>query len=111
MALAQLFNIPGDRRELDTWACAHAAHHRDLNDRIFALFNIKIQEYILDPVPENNFGQWLYQHQQMHQAMGLVLGLQDFDLTSLDPEDEGQLSGWIWLNAQVHREAATLLGV
>ncbi len=86
-------------------------HHRDINERIFQLANIHLDEYVLDPLDPNNPGGWANQHQAMHNQVNLVLGTSGFDLTQIDWKDEANLAGWIQSNSLEHRQWADLLGV
>lgn len=109
MSLAGIFNIPGTPQEMAQWSFDHAAHHADINRLIFQIFRITISSFVLDPLPTNGMGGWLYQHQQLHTTMDGILGIGGFDLTDVDFNDKGQFAGWIWDNAQEHLQAADLL--
>lgn len=114
MALAAMYNIPGTPEEFFQWTFAHAAHHIDINRAIYEQFNIALSAYILDPFdPTNPSGSdaWAYQHQLMHNAQNLVLGISGFDLSQIDWHDQNQVAAWIALNANEHVQAAAILGV
>jgi hypothetical protein len=111
MAIAALWNVPTDPKELDDWTFIHMVHHRDVNDQIFREFGISIEEFALDPLDPHNPGQWEDQHQAMHQATNTVLGISGFDLTGIDWLNPTILSGWIQSNAVEHREWSDILGV
>ncbi len=112
MGLAALYNVPTVTHELDSWTFFHMVHHRDVNERIFLLANIRIDEYVLDPVDPLNNGNWEVQHQAMHQAVNSVLGLgSGFDLSEVDFKDPTKLSGWIFQNGIEHRQWSDILGV
>ncbi len=111
MALAALTNVPSDKDELDMWGFCHMAHHRDINQRVFELLNVHLDEYILDPLNPNNPGGWGNQHQAMHNQVNLILGTSGFDLTQPDWKDPSNLAGWVQSNSLEHRQWADLLGV
>lgn len=111
MSLASLLNVPSDKDELDMWGFCHMAHHRDINQRIFELTNIHLDEFILDPLNPNNPGGWANQHQAMHNQVNTLLGTSGFDLTSPDFKDPTNLAGWIQSNVSDHRQWADILGV
>lgn len=110
-AVAALFNVPSTRDELNTWAFAHAAHHRDINRVIYELAGVQLVEYPLDPIDTHDSGVWTYQHQVMHQQFEPLLGIAGFDLLDVDLNNRSEFSGWIWLNAQSHYQAAALLNM
>ena len=110
-AIAALYNVPSNQEELDTWSFAHAAHHRDINRRLYELLQVTLPEFVLDPVELANPGVWIYQHQLVHNDFDALLQISGFDLTDFDPKDQNQLAGWIWLNAQEHYQAANILGI
>lgn len=111
MAIAGLFNVPTESKELDDWTFIHLVHHRDINDQIFRQFGVNIEEFALDPVDPNNPGQWEDQHQAMHTAVNTALGLVGFDLSGIDWKNPNRLSGWIQANAFEHRQWADTLGI
>src|SRR5579859_2770391 len=108
-AIAALYNVPSNRAELDVWAFCHAAHHRDINRKIYASTGIALIESILDPINPADTGVWLYQHQQMHDQFEPILGIAGYDLLDVDWSNQDQLAGWILLNSSVHRQAADIL--
>jgi len=110
-SLAAIFNVPSTRSEFDAWGFAHAAHHRDINRKIFELGGGSLIEFVLDPINPDDTGAWLYQHQAMHAQMDAALGIEGYDLLEANFKDPNELSGWIWLHAQEHYQAAGLLGI
>jgi len=111
MSLANLWNVPTNKAELDTWSFVHMAHHRDIDSKIFRQFSVSVVEYLLDPIDPNDSGPWEYQHQLMHNAVNTILGTGGFDLSSVDFRDPTQLAGWIQSNAVEHRQWEDILGV
>lgn len=110
-AIAALYNVPSNDNELNSWAFAHAAHHRDISRVIVALGGPALTEAVLDPMDPNNIGVWLEQHQQMHNQFEPLLGIAGYDLLDVDWENPEELAGWILLNANVHTQAADILGI
>ena len=109
--VAGLYNVPSTQNELNTWAFIHAAHHRDINRRIYQLSNIVLSEYPLDPFDPNNAGVWTYQHQAMHQQFDPLLNINGYDLLDVNWTDPNELAGWIFLNASEHYQAAQILNL
>ena len=103
--------MPSTQEELNTWAFAHAAHHRDINRVIFQLSGISLATYVLDPLDPDNAEAWLYQHQVMHQAQDVLLSIEGYDLLDVELKDPNQLAGWIFLNADEHYKAAQILEI
>lgn len=110
-AIANLYNVPSTQNELDNWAFAHMAHHRDINRRIFELTQVRLPEYVLDPVNPRDPYVWLYQHQQLHNEMDALLGISGNDLLDVDFSDRDELAGWIWLNSSEHFQASNILEI
>lgn len=110
-AIAALYNVPSTMSELNSWAFAHAAHHRDINRAIYQLTGTVLTEDILDPINPNEIGVWLYQHQQMHDQFEAVLGIAGYDLLDVDWQNPDELGGWILLHATPHQQAANILKI
>ena len=111
MGLAAIFNVPTDQQSTDEWAFSHMAHHRDINRKIYEMYNVVIPEFILDPFNPNDLGVFGYQHQQMHNIQNAILGIAGNDLLDVDWADEGQRAGFIELNAREHLQANAILEV
>ena len=109
--IAALFNVPGNRSELDSWASAHATHHRDIIRRIYEITGANLPEYVLDPIDPEDTGVWEDQHQIMHQDMDTVLGISGFDLSGVDFNNYEELVGWIQLNSSEHFQASNILEI
>lgn len=102
-AIAPLWNVPGNEREANDWSFAHMAHHRDILSSIYQLTGKNYSEFSLDPLPLNNFGGWIYQHQQMHNDMTSVLGINSgLNLTNIDWADDSARAAFIFANATEH---------
>jgi hypothetical protein len=110
-AVAAIYNIPEAESDLLQWSFCHAAHHADINRRIYELTGAVLNSFVLDPFNPLDTGVWSYQHQQMHAEMNAVLGISGFNLLGVDWEDQGIKTGWIFLNAQEHFQAANILGI
>ena len=110
-AIAALYNVPSTRAELDEWAFAHQAHHRDICRVIYQKTGESLEQFILDPLNPNDSGVWLYQHQLMHQQFDPILGIAGYDLLDVQWNDPNELAGWILLNASEHIQAANTLGI
>lgn len=112
--LPQLFNIPdfNNIESLGPWSFAHAGHHLNVINAILIQQSVALPVYIMDPIPTFNMGQWLYQHQILHNNNNIVLNTgQGNDLTQIDLNNPAEVADWIWLDAAEHRLWANALGV
>jgi hypothetical protein len=111
MGLATLYNVPTTEQEMNVFSFNNAAEHTKIADSLFRQFSLPIPQFVLDPIPLDDTGAWLFQHQSLHNIMNGVLNTPSNDLTSVDFKDPEQLSAWIWLHAQEHYKAADKLGL
>lgn len=109
MALATLYNVPTTNNELNVFSFSNTDEHNKISAAILAQFNIAVPSFVLDPLPINDMGVWLRQHQTLHNIMHGVVGGNANDLTNVDFKDPDQLSSWIWLHAQEHYSVADSL--
>lgn len=111
MAIAAIFNVPGDESERSEWAFAHMANHRDIIRVVYERYSLALPEYALDPLPVNDMGTWERLHQEMHSQLNGLLGLAGFNLLGIDWRNQGELAGWISLNATEHRQFCDFLQI
>lgn len=111
MSLANLFNIPDERKDFQTFSFSNMDQHRQIIDAIRAQRGVSLTLYPLDPMPMHDLGNWAATHQQAHNDFNGVLGIAGVDLTSVDLNDSGQLSSWLALHGEEHRRAANILGI
>ena len=109
MPTADIQNVPADDGELQMWSFAHMAAHRDINRRILEVYEVRIDEFPLDPVIIESMDIWLDQHQQMHNQQNQVLGIAGYPLSEVDWQNKEELEEWIWMHADEHARAATIL--
>lgn len=111
MSLANLFNVPSTLEEWSVWSFSHVDHHRQIIRTMREKYEIRLPEFILDPIPFHALDGWLWSHQQMHNDMDTPLAIGGFDLTGLDLDNEGQVAAWIRLHATDHARAADRLDI
>lgn len=111
MALATLYNVPTTPEEFNIFSFANSDEHTNIVRALIVQYNVPSPVYVLDPLPLQDMGTWLEQHQILHNIMNGVLGTNSNDLTDVDFKDQDQLAEWIWLHAQEHFTAAGLLGL
>ncbi len=111
MPLAEIQSVPMDDAQLSSWSFSHMAHHRDINRVLFTTRNIRIDEFVLDPLDPKNMESWLDQHQQAHNQQNQALGIAGYNPSEVDWENETSRSQWVWAHADEHNRAAAILGV
>ena len=111
MALSTLYNIPSDDETFNIFSFANSDEHTKIASIIASQYSVSVPFYVLDPMPLQNMGAWLLQHQILHNLMNSVSGGESNDLTSVDFNDEDQRAEWFWLHAQEHFQAADALRV
>lgn len=111
MTVASLYNIPRDQKGMNQFSFANQDQHRQIIDRISALYGKNLTEYVIDPIDISDPGAFLYQHQQMHNDMDAVLGIAGNDFTDLDFRQVDQVTAWIQQHANEHYLAAAKLGI
>jgi len=107
--LATLYNVPTNENEMNIFSFNNYAEHVKIASAIFAQYGITVPIYPLDPIPLSDMGDWLLQHQNLHNIMNELLGTNSDDLTDVNFKDPQQLAQWIWLHAQEHYQAADVL--
>lgn len=110
--LADLFNVPATRPELDRWSFSHQDQHSKITQAIYTQFSTNLPEFILDPIPDPGspaYTNWLENNQASHTAFDGILGIAGNDLTDLDYSKPDQVQTWIRLHAEEHRQALQIL--
>lgn len=70
-----------------------------------------LTDYVLYPVNQQGFQDFLQANQQAHNDFNSFLGLQSSDIEELDPKNDNQLRAWIYLNYQELFSACSTLGI
>lgn len=109
MALASLYNVPTNSNELNIFSFANQDEHNKIAAAVLLQYNTPVPSFVLDPVPLNDMGVWLQQHQLLHNIMNNIAGSNSSDLTDVNFQDNSQFSEWIWLHAQEHYQVADFL--
>ena len=109
--IAALYNIPTDPKTLARFAFHNRDAHVLVIDAIFKKTGLVLPSYPLDPIVMNDFKNWLYNHQAMHNSVNTVLGLAGNDLTDVDPRQPAQLTSWVQLHASEHLSWGNELGI
>ena len=112
MGLPTLYNLPSTPETLDAFSFANMDEHRKIAAALLAQLTVDIALYPLDPMGlGQDLGNWLYNHQIVHNAQNAALGIAGNDLTTVDFTDISQLTNWIELHAGEHYQASQLLGL
>ena len=111
--LPALLNIPRSEGDWRIWSFNHRDQHDLIRQAILVKYNINLNAYPLDPIPESEDGllQWLAWNQQSHDDFTGVLNLQSSDLESVDFKNASQTEAWIFLHYEEHFSAAAALGI
>jgi hypothetical protein len=105
------FSFPPDKNSFPSWSFAHAAHHIDIQNAVFNLNGVRLDNWILDPFNVDDPGVWAYYHQVMHNQFNQQLGIQGEDLTDIDFSDPDVITDWVYANLNEHQQAAAILGI
>lgn len=111
MSLAAILYPPPEERGFDEWTFQHLAHHQAI---ITAARQVKGATLTLEniyPVSPNNLEQFLYLHQEMHNAQNALLGINGNDLSSTDFKNKKEADAWYYLHWTEHQSAASQLGL
>ena len=108
--IAALFNIPNDAPTLQRFSFHNNDSHILAVRAIRAKTGLTLPEYPIDPIPETDFGGWLYSHQTMHNSVNEALGFTGSDLSDVDPKQIDQWTYWIQIHAAEHVRWGDALG-
>jgi hypothetical protein len=111
MSTAQLYNIPTTPREVAEWTLANADSHTLIINAILAKYNMQLEMYVLDPVPQFDLQNFLLRHQQAHDQFESVLNIEGNDYTSLDFNNPEAVHYLFYQHANEHILAHSQLGI
>ena len=111
MALSTLYNIPQNDEQFNVFSFSNRDEHNKIAMALVNIYNISAPYYVIDPMPMQDLGTWLEQHQELHNVMNGATGQQSNDLETVDFSDDNQRAEWIWLHAQEHYKVASFLGL
>ena len=85
--------------------------HLSIMQAILAQKNITLQSYGINPwIPEDK-DNILSRHQQFHNDMNLVMGVQGENLAVLEIDDPQAVKQWVWQHYNEHLGVQTLLKI
>jgi hypothetical protein len=109
--LPALLNVP---KSFEAWQ-QFARDHRDSHDRIrsaiYNTYTINLTDYIIEPLSESDFKQFLQNNSSLHSDMNGVIKAQSSDLLDVDFSSEQKLQAWIDLHYQEHLNAEQILKI
>lgn len=112
MSTAFLYNVPRSPQEWAEWTFANSDSHRLI---ILALQKktpgIKLDSFVLDPLPETDTASFLLRHQLMHNQMDGQLKIGGNDFTALNFSDPTSLEYLFRLHANEHIQAHAILRI
>lgn len=108
--IAALYNIPTSREQWLQFSFNNFDAHEVAARLLRQTVGSSLDTFVLDPIPFDDFGSWLYTHQTAHNVVNGILGLQGNDLSEMDPQDITQVTEWIELHAKEHVAWGQALG-
>jgi hypothetical protein len=112
MTLNSLRNIDfTDEKVLDFSWFAHFQDHMEITQALQKQYGIQLTLYNIFPLSREAFDTIMLAHQQYHDDMNGILGLEGTDLQSLSPEDKRAQAAWVNENFYEHYAARQALGI
>ncbi len=109
--LAALLNIPNSREEWSIWSWHHRLSHDAIRQALQAQRGVLLQDYVLDPIAENDIKGWLQRNFLTHTEMDAALGRQSIDLEDVDFSNQQQKVSWVYYHYLEHLNAEQALGI
>ena len=101
----------GDKDGLGEFLFENGVQHQLFYEQL-ADAGILIQKYPITDADTRNLDDWLYVHNQEHQAIATLLGLDNpFQLLDADWNVEDDFYDWIGVHQTIHQQIAAALGV
>ena len=101
----------GDRDSLGEFLFANAVQHQVFRETLFRQGNT-VPALPLDEADFDNLDDWLQAHQEEHQQMAILLGLQNpFNMFDTDWNKEEDFYDWLSTHYTVHTQIAAALGL
>lgn len=110
MSLANLVAPPPTDRGFQEWLFYHQQDHLQIVQQIQIVKGIILPSYVIDPMDPVDFKGWAQRHQNYHNDMNAILGLDGFDLQEVDFNDDQAKQDWMWQNFSEHRDVHKALG-
>lgn len=111
MPLADILYPDPTSRGMDVWSFANYQHHQLVIGALQRQKQITQPLFRIWPIAQNNFNDWLEQHQEQHNLTNSALGTSGFDLSSVDPTNKKQFDAFVWIHFIEHRNWAQSLGL
>ena len=106
-----LINSPTTDSEWSVWSEHHRLSHNAIRATLLSSKNIVTTEYQLDPIPRDDFQNWLQRNSQTHIEQTGALGQQSHDISDVNIQDENQKQSWIQVHWQEHQDMEQALGL
>ncbi len=110
MSLANIVYPPPTSQGWNEWLFYHQQDHLQIVQQIQRVKNIILPSYVIDPMDDRDFQGWAERHQNFHNDMNGILGLNGVDLQQVDFSDKQARQEWMWLNFSEHRGVHNALG-
>ena len=101
----------GDKDGLGTFLFENAVQHR-LFYEVLADKGLLVQQYPIADADPANLDDWLFVHNQEHEALATQLNLDNpFQLLDADWNVEDDFYDWLGVHQTIHQQIAAALGV
>lgn len=111
MSLAGLTYPSPTKQGWTEWSWHNYQHHLAIDAAILELRGIEITPFRIWPTNQQDFTDFLQQHQEYHNLYSQILGISGRDLSELDTKNKAKRDDWFYSHEQEHRAAATILKV
>ena len=111
MSLASVLYPSPTQSGWKEWSFANFQHHLAIDKGLLQVKGYSYNPLRLWPVDENDFRDFLQQHQQSHNVFNDVLGIAGRDLSQLDLKNKDHRDSWFFEHYIQHQAAAQILGL
>jgi hypothetical protein len=109
--LVNLLNVPQSDKEWEIWSLSHALDHDEIRQSIVAMGGPNLPKYVMQPLTQEQPGDFLQNNSQSHTDMNAFLNLNSSDLLVVDFKDQNQKVAWINVHYQEHFNARQVLKI
>lgn len=110
MSLANIVYPPPTPNGWKEWFFYHAQDHINIVTSIQSLKSIVLPTYVIDPMDPDDFEGWAQRHQNYHNDMNGIFGLNGIDLQEVNFDNPDEKKSWMWNNFSEHRAVHNAIG-
>lgn len=114
MALPHILYPPPTKGGWQEWLYQHFTQHKDIIGAVQQTRGLSLtlgRIWPIDPSDKAQLEVFLEDHQQMHNEMNALLGVQGNDLSDVDFQNKKEADVFYWFNYQEHLAASINVGV